>query len=43
VNEVLTPGHYTRTFEGSKLASGIYLARLQTGTILLVKKLLLVK
>jgi hypothetical protein len=36
-------GNYTATFDGAKLASGVYLYRLQSGTSSVAKKLVLMK
>ena len=36
-------GNYTATFEGAKLASGVYFYRLQAGTMLLTRKMVLMK
>jgi hypothetical protein len=35
-----TPGEYTVTFNGEKLASGVYYARLQNGPIQQVRSML---
>jgi hypothetical protein len=43
VNEQLAPGTYDARFDGSALASGFYLYRLQSGTNTVTKKMLLVK
>jgi hypothetical protein len=43
VNEKMTPGYYTRVFDGSELASGVYLYRLQANGYVQTKKLLLTK
>jgi hypothetical protein len=43
VNEVKEPGSYTVQFSGSGLASGMYFYRIQAGTFLQTKKLLLLK
>ncbi len=42
-NEVQKAGRYHVTFDGSKLSSGIYFYRLQTGNFNKVKKMMLVK
>ena len=36
-------GNYSATFDGSKLASGVYAYRLQSGTVSITKKLVLMK
>jgi Secretion system C-terminal sorting domain len=36
-------GNYEATFDGTKLASGVYFYRLQTGNQMLVKKMLMLK
>jgi hypothetical protein len=43
VNEVKQPGIYTVQFDGSNLASGVYLYRLHAGDFVQVKKLVLLK
>jgi uncharacterized delta-60 repeat protein len=43
VNEVKEAGSYSVTFDASKLSSGIYFARLQSGDKVQLKKLILIK
>ncbi|TVQ16542.1 MAG: T9SS C-terminal target domain-containing protein [Balneolaceae bacterium] len=43
VNEQLAAGEHTAVFDGSRLASGVYLYRLQAGNRTMVRKMLLVK
>jgi hypothetical protein len=43
VNEKLQPGSYERTFDARGLASGVYLYRIQSGSLSASRKLLLVK
>jgi hypothetical protein len=43
VNEVKEAGYYSATFDGSKLSSGIYLAKLQSGDKVQIKKMSLIK
>ncbi len=43
VNEKKSPGNYKVEFDGSDLPSGVYYYRLEAGTELLTKKMLLVK
>ncbi|HEY9165762.1 MAG TPA: T9SS type A sorting domain-containing protein [Candidatus Kryptonia bacterium] len=40
---VLTAGNYVATFDGSKLASGVYFYRLQAGSVSIAKKMILMK
>lgn len=40
---VRTPGNYSATFNGSSLASGVYIYRLQAGATSITKKLMLLK
>lgn len=42
-NDVMNPGHYKLTFDGSKLSSGVYFYRLEADNFVAVKKLLLLK
>jgi glucuronoarabinoxylan endo-1,4-beta-xylanase len=42
-NERKMPGTYEVTFDGSNLASGVYLYRLQSGSLVQTRKLLLLK
>jgi hypothetical protein len=42
-NDQLVPGSHTRTFDASRLSSGVYFYRLQVGTSIQTRKLLLVK
>jgi photosystem II stability/assembly factor-like uncharacterized protein len=42
-DEVLKPGVYNVTFEGSSLASGVYLYRLQAGNFIQTRKMMLMK
>jgi len=42
-NEIMKPGRYEVEFNSSKLASGIYLYKLQSGDYLEVKKMMLLK
>ncbi len=42
-NGVLQPGNYTATFNGKGLASGVYLYRLQAGSVSITRKLVLMK
>lgn len=43
VNEVQNPGNYRATFDASRLASGLYIYRLQAGSFSEVKRMMLVK
>jgi len=43
VSEVKEPGSYTVEFNGSNLASGVYFCRLQSGTYVQTRKLLLIR
>jgi hypothetical protein len=43
VNEAKEAGYYSVTFDGSKLSSGIYLAKLQSGDKVQIKKMSLIK
>jgi len=43
LNEDKTPGSYEKAFDGSGLTSGVYLYRLQTGTLTQTKKLLMLR
>ncbi|MEW6061494.1 MAG: LamG-like jellyroll fold domain-containing protein [Bacteroidota bacterium] len=43
VNEVKEAGYYSATFDASKLSSGIYFARLQSGEKVQLKKMMLIK
>ena len=43
LNEATKPGTYERTFDGTGLASGVYLCKLQVGDFTQAKKLLLIK
>ncbi|MEK9137221.1 MAG: T9SS type A sorting domain-containing protein, partial [Bacteroidota bacterium] len=43
VNEEMKPGSYQRVFDGSGLASGVYLYRLHTANSVQTKKLLLIR
>jgi hypothetical protein len=43
VNEVLAPGTYERELNGSKLATGVYSARLQAGALSETRKIIHVK
>ena len=43
VNEMKQPGRYSVIFDGSKLPSGTYFYRLQSGTLVQTKKLMLLK
>ena len=43
INENLKPGTYEVTFDGSRLASGIYFYKLQSGDFIDIKKMTLIK
>jgi hypothetical protein len=43
VNDERTPGSYAVDFDGSRLASGMYFCRLQSGRNVAVRKLSLVR
>ncbi len=43
VNEVRAPGQYMVTFDGSRLASGVYFDRLISGSHVMTKKIVLMK
>jgi hypothetical protein len=43
VDETRSAGSYSVTFDGSRLASGIYLCRLQAGAFATTKKMVLLK
>jgi len=43
INEQKSPGHYKVSFDGSKLASGLYFYRLKVGAKTLIKKMTLIK
>ncbi len=43
VNEPQQPGYYSVSFDASKLASGVYIYQLRTGSLLTSKKMMLLK
>jgi hypothetical protein len=43
VNSLMTPGHHEVKFDGSYLASGMYIYRIEAGSFIQVKKMLLMK
>ena len=42
-DQEMKPGRYQRTFDGTGLASGVYVSRLQSGNVSAIRKLLLVR
>jgi hypothetical protein len=43
VNQEMAPGNYSANFDASSLASGIYIYRLQTGSLIQTRKMILMK
>ena len=43
VNEIRKPGHYTESFDGTNLASGVYIYRLIAGSIVKSRMMVLIK
>jgi len=43
VNKVMPAGYHTVTFDASKLASGMYIYRLEAGSFVQVKKMMMLK
>ena len=43
VNEVKVPGSYVINFNGNNLASGVYYYRIEAGSFVEVKKMILIK
>jgi hypothetical protein len=43
VNELKQAGYYTATFNGTNLASGIYVYRIVAGSFVMNKKMVLIK
>ncbi len=43
VNQEMAPGNYTANFDASSLASGVYIYRLQTGSLMQTRKMILLK
>jgi 5'-nucleotidase len=43
VNQEMAPGNYTANFDASSLASGIYIYRLRTGSLMQTRKMILMK
>ena len=43
LHDMMAPGKYTLQFDGSNLASGVYLCRLQAGPVIRVMKMVLMK
>jgi len=43
VNERMVPGRYEVTFDGSNLSSGVYFYRMSAGSLVLTRKMMLLK
>ncbi len=43
VNEIKQPGYYTAIFEGSSLSSGVYFYRIQAGSFIETRKMIILK
>ena len=43
VNETKTPGNYSAVYDASSFASGVYIYRLQTGSLMQTRKMILMK